>query len=349
MPRNVVDTPMQIQVDAQWQTSLDDYVIDAKWSPDGKIIAAAAVSGPVACVDAEGGSPRWSIHAHGFGTTEVTWHPGLEMLTSAGQDGTIRHWDPENGAELASMEGGDSWVEHVAWNPNGKQLATAAGRKLRLWDPTGRLLREFDQHDSTIADIAWEPGSGDLVSGSYGALKFWNVSSDKPVRVFEWRGSILTIACSPDGKYIATGDQDSTVHFWIVKTGKDLQMWGYPTKVRELSWNARGTMLATGGGPTVAVWNCAGRGPEGREPILLDVHEGVVSALAFHPKLNLLASADETGHLAFWEPGGYDEPLEQLVVDGAVSVLQWSPDGDSLLLGTETGAIGRVDVDSNRS
>ena len=40
------------------------------------------------------------------------------------------------------------------------------------------------------------------------------------------------IPWSPDGKYIATGDQDSTVHFWIMSTGDDLQMSGYPTKVR---------------------------------------------------------------------------------------------------------------------
>ena len=311
------------------------------------MIAAASVSGPVACLNTGNGEPAWTVHAHGFGATEVAWHPGLEMLTSAGQDGTVRHWDPVDGTEIAAMDGGDAWVEHVAWSPNGKILASAAGRKLRLWDPAGSLIRTYDRHQSTISDIAWDPEGGDIVSGSYGGLQFWNVSSEEPVRTLEWQGSILTIAWSPNGRYIATGDQDSTVHFWKLKTGKDLQMWGFPTKVRELAWDATGKYLATGGGPTVAVWNCAGRGPEGRKPILLDAHESVLSALAFHPSLTLLASADEAGRLALWQPGASDGPLDQLVVDGAVSMLQWSPDGQSLLVAMETGSIARLDVHSN--
>lgn len=346
MSRRGVANPIKVGIDAAWHITIDDYVIDAKWSPDGAMVAAAAVSGPIACLNTEDGNPSWSAHAHGFGTTEIAWHPGLEILTSAGQDGTIRNWNPANGDELGTMDGGDAWVEHVAWSPNGKLLASAAGKSLRLWDPAGSCIREFKDHGSTISDIAWKPGGGDTVSGSYGGLQFWNVSSEKAVSNLEWRGSILTIAWSPDGKYIATGDQDSTVHFWSVRTGKDLQMWGYPTKVRELSWDATGKYLATGGGPTVAVWDCSGRGPEGRKPILLEAHEEVLSALAFHPAVNLLASADESGNLALWEPGTSDEPIEQMVVEGAVSVLQWSPNGQSLLVATETGSIARLDVHS---
>lgn len=346
MPRRGVANRIRVGLDAVWRIIIDDYVIDAEWSPDGSLLAAAAVSGPVACLNTENGELAWNVHAHGFGTTEVAWHPGLEMLTSAGQDGTVRHWDPADGTEIATLVGGDIWVEHVAWSPNGKILASSAGKQLRLWDPAGSLIRTFDRHQSTISDIAWAPEGGDIVTGSYGALQFWNVSSEKPVRTLEWQGSILTIAWSPDGRYIATGEQDSTVHFWTVKTGKDLQMWGFPTKVRELAWDVSGKYLATGGGPTVAVWNCAGRGPEGRKPILLDAHEEVLTALAFHPGMTLLASADEAGHLALWQPDVSNEPLDHLVVDGAISVLQWSPDGRSLIVATETGSIARIDVHS---
>ena len=50
-------------------------------------------------------------------------------------------------------------------------------------------------------------------------------------------GVKFALAWSPDAKYIATGEQDSTVHFWRVKSGADAQMWGFPTKVLQLSWS----------------------------------------------------------------------------------------------------------------
>ncbi len=338
------EAPVQAELDASWHSSIDDYVIDARWSPDGQMLAVAAISGPIGCLDIDTGKPEWTVHAHGFGTTELDWHPGLELLTSAGQDGLLRNWDPATGQQLSEMDGGSAWVEHVAWSPSGKVLASAAGKSLRLWDPAGTLLREFSDHTSTISDIAWKPGCEEVVTGAYGGLRFWNVSSSNAVRTLEWRGSILTIAWSPDGKYIATGDQDSTVHFWTIRTGKDLQMYGYPTKVQDLSWDARGKYLATGGGPTVAVWDCRGRGPEGRSPILLEGHESVLTALAFHPDRNLLISGDETGHVALWQPGVSDEPLDHIVVGNAISVLQWSPDGSAVVVGTENGSVARLEL-----
>lgn len=344
MPRRRTVAPVQAGFDAIWHISIDDYVIDARWSPDGQMLAAAAISGPVTRLDVETGDPIWSVHAHGFGTTELDWHPGLELLTSAGQDGMLRNWDPANGQQLSEMDGGATWVEHVAWRPDGKVLASAAGKSLRLWDPAGTLIQECTDHASTISDIAWKPDGEDIVSGAYGGLRFWNVSTREAVRILEWRGSILTVAWSPNSKYIATGDQDSTVHFWMVRTGKDLEMWGFPTKVRELAWDARGRYLATGGGPTVAVWDCKGRGPEGRTPILLEAHEETLTALAFHPTRNLLVSGDQAGHVALWEPGVSKQPLDHMVVGDAISVVQWTPDGTALLVASQNGSIARLHV-----
>ena len=172
-------------------------------------------------------------------------------------------WDAVTGTERFRVEGGSAWVERVAWSPSGDVLATAAGKSLRFWDTAGRLLMAAPQHPSTIADIRWRPRWHELASAAYGQLAIWKHDKAEAISAFEWKGSMLTLAWSPDGRYIATGDQDSTLHFWIVKTGEDLMMYGYPTKVRELSWDSVGRYLATGGGPQVTVWDCSGKGPEG--------------------------------------------------------------------------------------
>ena len=86
---------------------------------------------------------------------------------------------------------------------------------------------------------------------------------------------------------LAPGDQDSTVHFWTVKTGTDLMMSGYPTKVKELSWDGSSRYLATGGGPMPCVWDCTGKGPANTAPIQYEAHTDRVTALAFQQHMSV--------------------------------------------------------------
>ncbi len=220
----------------RWQAETGDHVIAMAWSPGGTLLAAASVGGPITILDAATGAIRHTLPGHGFGTTAVGWNADGAHFASAGQDAQVRLWDLAAGRERLTLDGGEAWVERLTWHPRENLLACAAGRRLRLWEPQGRLVREYPAHASTISDLCWRPGSTDLTSASYGAVTLWSPEGEEPLRRFQWKGSVLALAWSPDGKYLATGDQDSTVHFWIYRTGEDLQMSGYPTKVRELSW-----------------------------------------------------------------------------------------------------------------
>ncbi len=116
-------------------------------------------------------------------------------------------------------------------------------------------------------------------------------------------------------------------------------MWGYATKVRELSWDRTSRFLATGGGPDVIVWDCAGKGPEGTTPIQLRLHEPFVSALAYQRTGSLLASAGLDGRVAVWQPTASARPLASTVLGASIVALAWSPDDKHLAVGTEAGEV----------
>jgi WD40 repeat protein len=153
------------------------------------------------------------------------------------------------------------------------------------------------------------------------------------------------MAWSPDGKILAHGNQDSTVHFWYYDASRDLQMWGYRTKVRELAWDFTSRYLATGGGPVVCIWDCqAGpNGPEGSKPTMLLGHdeESNISALAYQARGFLLVSAGLDGKVLLWQPtnrrgaqvGGFQ------FQGGEASTLAWSADDKALAAGCGTGAV----------
>jgi WD40 repeat protein len=130
------------------------------------------------------------------------------------------------------------------------------------------------------------------------------------------------------------------VHFWIASSGKDLQMWGYPTKVRELAWDATSRYLATGGGPAITVWDCSGDGPEGTKPIQLTGSDAAVTALAYQGRAELLAAAMEDGLIALWAPARLRRPLTRLALGSAVTKLAWSPDDRLLAVASEDGSVG---------
>jgi WD40 repeat protein len=323
----------------RWQAEVEDHVIRLAWSPSGQVLAAAVVSGPIVLFDAGTGQPARRLAGHGFGTTDVAWKPEGDLLASAGQDGKVRIWDANTGQEPMALPGGAAWVEHVAWHPATAVLASAAGKKLRLWSAAGQLLREYPDHPATISDIAWRPGTAELTAGSYGGVTLWAVDQDEPVRKLEYRGSVLKLAWSPDGGRLAHGNQDATVHYWLMESGQDLEMAGYPMKVRDLCWDATGTFLATGGGETVCVWDCTPPGPEGSEPLNLQGHEGPVSALAYQARGPLLASGGQDGKVHLFQPGKYKKALARCEAGAAVSQVAWSPDDRAVAVGTEAGVV----------
>jgi len=82
-----------------WAATMPDHVIAVGWSPDGRLLAAAAVSGPVTLFNAADGTLVHALPGHGFGTTALDWHPSGTLLATAGQDGKAKLWDVATGAE----------------------------------------------------------------------------------------------------------------------------------------------------------------------------------------------------------------------------------------------------------
>lgn len=331
-----------------WTATLPDHVIGLSWSPDGWFLAAAAVSGPVAVFDAAGKAVH-QLPGHGFGTAAVAWQPTGALLATAGQDGKVRIWD--GGAEVLAIDAGTTWVERLAWHPSGDKLAAAAGKVARVWNSYGAYDEwgfSTPAQAGTVTDVGWRPGSQQLAVLGYGAANVYDLASGGAVtHIFAWKGSPLALAWSPDGSVLAHGNQDATVHFWYANSGKDLQMSGYPSKVRELSWDASGRYLATGGGPMVCVWDCGGpKGPEGTQPAMLEGPEDTITAVGWQRRGYLIAGAARDGRVVLWQPANKKVPKvgEFRFKDAEASALAWSPDDRTLAVGAGDGTVAVLRV-----
>jgi WD40 repeat protein len=142
-----------------------------------------------------------------------------------------------------------------------------------------------------------------------------------------------------------TGNQDCSVHVWNTDNGTEMHMRGFAAKVRQLAWHRASRWLATGGGPTVAVWDCSGRGPEGRTPLLLEWHSEQISALHYQPEGDWLASGARDGSIAIWSPTQRQNQISRAKIESGVTRVAWSPDGKLLAATGEAGEVQVLSVD----
>jgi WD40 repeat protein len=230
-------------------------------------------------------------------------------------------------------------VEHLGWRPGGDPLlAATAGRGFTLLNPDASVRRAFPEAPKTLSALAWHPQGGCAAVAYFGGVCLWDPHDGLAQKEFAYGNGIHALVWSPDGRWLVSGNQDPSVHLWMPDSDVELQMSGYETKVRHLSFDHSSRWLATSGSVDACLWDCAGAGPEGREPVMLP-HGAAVCAVAFQRIHGLLATAAEDGALMLWSPER-KQPLRATVgMPAAATVVSWSPDDRLLAIGTEKGLV----------
>ena len=154
-------------------------------SPDGRLLAAGTCKNRVEILDVERGREDRTLVGHEGWVTAVAFGPSGDLLASGSNDGTVRLCDPRTGAVRSTCKG-------HAREKGGCTTALA-------FDETGR----------------WLAIGGDL------ALLVWDVTSGR----LQYRAEtpwIASLAFSPGGALLATGDYHGTVRVLAVPHGPEL-------------------------------------------------------------------------------------------------------------------------------
>ena len=315
-----------------WSAAVGDYAIAGGWSLRGEALMVGDAAGGVYAFDGKSGATAWERHGiHEGGVLAVAIHPSGTAFATAGQDSRVLIWNAAEGQVSRAIDVGSGWVENVAWSPDGQWLAASCSRQVRAYDADGAEVWRSDDHPSTVSAIAWS-SVGELATACYGRVTFFDAPTGELRQKLEWKGSLVSMVLSPDGDIVACGSQDNSVHFWRRSTAQDSMMSGYSGKPSALAFDDTGTLLATGGGESVTVWNFQGSGPEGTRPGVLELHVQPVTTLAFARRGMRLASGARDGGVAVWSlrRDGQGDPTGIALVADVVGGLYWRPDGRAL-------------------
>ena len=322
---------------------LGAYVVGAAATPDGRYFAVGLGDGTVGMLDLTDAAAGFTSHVVHKGSC-LSFAPDIMpgAFLSGGDDGKLVSIKIGGATEIVA-DVWRTWIDHVATHSGTKVRVHAAGKDVFVSAKGDREPRKLT-HPSAIGGIAINAKGRRLAVSHYGGVSLWWLAAkDGRPNLLPWKGSHLQTAWSPDGEYVVTAMQESALHGWRLSDGQHFRMEGYAAKIRAMSFNRRGTFLATGGADSVICWPFTGGGPMGKSPQEFGgaLNGPPVTCVLASPKLDVIAAGFEDGRVVVGQPGSPRvipvAPSRKDRDGAAITALAWTPDGERLLAGSEDG------------
>ncbi len=289
---------------------------------------------------------------HQDAVTSLDWSPMGNLVASGSSDRSLRIWnaDVDGSAIVHTML---DRISTVGWSYDGEYVAAASNGgtgELEVWktDTQGGDKPSFTFRDSSAGGInalAWSPTpsmSHVAIGSDDGKVRMIDITAHNPAALYlVSKAPVLSLAWSADGKYLAAGSADTTVHVFSTSSlpNSPFIFTGHSGRVTALAWMADQNYIISGSMDAhVLVWDTQGQVTQKYEV------DAPVSALAVS-STNMLAIGAEYGSITVYNLNDTNEPYNSLQGNGgAIRSLAWSSDGNSFAAGDDSGQVSLWNV-----
>jgi len=234
-------------------------IIEFSHGTDNKFLASGQ-DGSVWVLDFSG--QRFSITVHEHVVRESEFSPNDYYVISGSWDGSAHIWEANTGKEVVQVKTGWS-TESVAFSPDGNLAAAVGcssiggfeyavcieGTLLVFQVTTGiddftydkdSLSENLIQGVDIKSSVYDESSNTMFLGGIDGAIRSYEMQIGKETIFASHMSSVLSLALSPDGRYLISGGEDRTVKVWDVTTGKEIAQASFPHEIYSVEFTPDG-------------------------------------------------------------------------------------------------------------
>jgi WD40 repeat protein/tRNA A-37 threonylcarbamoyl transferase component Bud32 len=226
------------------------------------------------------------------------------MLAAFGvQTATLTVWDVSERKPEHLLDG--QRVACLAFSPDGRRLVLGrSDGKVTLRGPEGAGLTRT-AGTQMISAICFASAGALIAAASHipkgdkevGVVYLWEATGGKPPD--ELRGHmdpVKLLACSSDGKILASVDLGGNVLLWDLAGRKRRHQLGYAGPVKSIAFSPDGKILAAAGN-SVRLWDIT----TGNRRATLEIPGAEFTCVAFSPDGKTLAAGCQDGTVKLWE------------------------------------------------
>lgn len=285
-------------------------VQSVSFSPDGTMLASASFDKTVKLWNQDG-TLKYTL-PHDDLVYSVTFISN-DMIATGDNSGKVTFWNPTNGKQIGKpFKPHQKTVCDLKFNKQGNILATASvDGTVKLWKLTPKLQQNpiILQHNSSVNSVSFSPDGQMIATASQNKIvRFWKLNGT-PLSNLTIKGEsgFTSVSFSPDQKTnkktIATANLDGQVQLWEQnekETKKIETLSGHTSRVKSVSFNKKGDILASASGDTtVRLWQV-------KLPLVtrLQADSQKVFYVSFSPDGQKFASAGQDNAIQIWDKNG---------------------------------------------
>lgn len=349
----------------------DRWVWDVAIHPDGKTAISVFSGGHPYVWDIETGTKIRELG--GYASTKFVISPDGKYGYSgicADEGGTscpkidIGIWEIASGEVIGHFTGHTEHISDIAISADGQQLLSASyDDTVILWDIKSKApIHVLAGHSDDVNCVAFSPDGQTAVSGANDNLIIqWDLEQGAEIRQIEGhQGAVYAVEYNPYGHSILSGGEDGLIIEWTLKdlyyarsttlAGDEMRRYiGHEDEVVDIAFHpdARSFVSAGAFDYSILVWRVGAEEPLRR----LRGHSGRVNSIAYTRDFNhIVSGAGDTitgvtnPTILVWDISHgavrhkWKDDLAYQVKD-----VVFSPDGNSLLISSDTLFLGHQD------